>query len=55
MAMVAACKRHGILFCPHDNYIDFYPRAIQTVGEDEGGGSRAIRRPGFIRANAPTR
>jgi hypothetical protein len=27
MAMVAACKRHGILFCPHDNYIDFYPDA----------------------------
>ncbi len=27
MAMVDACKRHGILFCPHDNYIDFYPDA----------------------------
>lgn len=27
LAMVAACKRHGILFCPHDNYIDFYPDA----------------------------
>ena len=26
-AMVAACRRHGILFCPHDNYIDFYPDA----------------------------
>jgi len=26
-AMVDACKRHGILFCPHDNYIDFYPDA----------------------------
>lgn len=26
-AMVEACKRHGILFCPHDNYIDFYPDA----------------------------
>ena len=26
-AMVAACKRNGILFCPHDNYIDFYPDA----------------------------
>jgi len=26
-AMVGACKRHGILFCPHDNYIDFYPDA----------------------------
>jgi len=27
LALVAACKRHGILFCPHDNYIDFYPDA----------------------------
>ena len=27
LAMVEACKRHGILFCPHDNYIDFYPDA----------------------------
>ena len=26
-ALVAACRRHGILFCPHDNYIDFYPDA----------------------------
>ena len=26
-AMVDACKRHGLLFCPHDNYIDFYPDA----------------------------
>ena len=26
-SMVDACKRHGILFCPHDNYIDFYPDA----------------------------
>lgn len=26
-AMVDAAKRHGILFCPHDNYIDFYPDA----------------------------
>jgi hypothetical protein len=23
--LVAACKRHGTLFAPHDNYIDFYP------------------------------
>ena len=22
-----ACKQHGILFAPHDNYIDFYPDA----------------------------
>ena len=26
-AMVEACKRNGLLFCPHDNYIDFYPDA----------------------------
>ncbi len=26
-AMVAACKKSGILFAPHDNYIDFYPDA----------------------------
>lgn len=26
-AMVAACKKAGILFVPHDNYIDFYPDA----------------------------
>jgi hypothetical protein len=26
-AVVEACKRNGILFCPHDNYIDFYPDA----------------------------
>jgi len=25
--MVEGCRRHGILFCPHDNYIDFYPDA----------------------------
>jgi hypothetical protein len=23
--LVAECKRHGTLFAPHDNYIDFYP------------------------------
>jgi len=22
-----ACKRHGVLFAPHDNYIDYYPDA----------------------------
>ena len=27
LAMADACKRHGILFAPHDNYIDFYPDA----------------------------
>jgi len=27
LAMAGACKRNGILFCPHDNYIDFYPDA----------------------------
>lgn len=26
-AMVDTAKKHGILFCPHDNYIDFYPDA----------------------------
>lgn len=26
-AMVEACKSHGLLFCPHDNYIDVYPDA----------------------------
>jgi hypothetical protein len=24
-ALVAACKKNGTLFAPHDNYIDFYP------------------------------
>lgn len=27
LAMVEACKEAGILFAPHDNYIDFYPDA----------------------------
>ncbi|MGB9598038.1 MAG: hypothetical protein ACPL7B_17260, partial [Candidatus Poribacteria bacterium] len=27
LKMVNACKRNGILFAPHDNYIDFYPDA----------------------------
>jgi hypothetical protein len=27
LAMADACKRNGILFAPHDNYIDFYPDA----------------------------
>jgi len=26
-AMVEACRKYGILFAPHDNYIDFYPDA----------------------------
>ncbi len=25
--LVQTCKRHGLLFAPHDNYIDFYPDA----------------------------
>jgi hypothetical protein len=33
-AMVEACKRHGILFCPHDNYIDFYPDATGYSYDD---------------------
>ncbi len=27
LKMVRAAKKSGILFCPHDNYIDFYPDA----------------------------
>jgi hypothetical protein len=27
LAMVEACRESGILFAPHDNYIDFYPDA----------------------------
>jgi hypothetical protein len=27
LKMVDACKKNGILFAPHDNYIDFYPDA----------------------------
>jgi len=27
LKMVNACKNNGILFAPHDNYIDFYPDA----------------------------
>lgn len=26
-ALADACHRNGILFCPHDNYIDYYPDA----------------------------
>ncbi len=26
-ALAQACKDHGVLFAPHDNYIDFYPDA----------------------------
>jgi len=26
-ALVRVCKDHGVLFAPHDNYIDFYPDA----------------------------
>jgi len=33
-AMVEACKRHGVLFCPHDNYIDFYPDATGFSYDD---------------------
>ena len=25
--LVETCKKHGVLFAPHDNYIDFYPDA----------------------------
>lgn len=27
VALVRVCKDHGVLFAPHDNYIDFYPDA----------------------------
>lgn len=27
LELVRACKEHGVLFAPHDNYIDFYPDA----------------------------
>lgn len=27
LAMAQACREAGILFCPHDNYVDFYPDA----------------------------
>ncbi len=33
-AMVETCKRNGILFCPHDNYIDFYPDATGYSYDD---------------------
>ncbi len=33
-AMADACKSHGILFCPHDNYIDFYPDATGFSYDD---------------------
>lgn len=27
VALATTCKNHGVLFAPHDNYIDFYPDA----------------------------
>lgn len=27
LRLAATCRRHGVLFSPHDNYIDFYPDA----------------------------
>ncbi|MGB9877001.1 MAG: hypothetical protein ACPLPS_04455 [bacterium] len=27
LQLVNTCKKHGVLFAPHDNYIDFYPDA----------------------------
>ncbi|HOK46433.1 MAG TPA: DUF5696 domain-containing protein, partial [Bryobacteraceae bacterium] len=32
--LVAACKQHGVLFAPHDNYIDFYPDSDGFSYED---------------------
>ena len=41
LKMVDVCKKNGILFAPHDNYIDFYPDAIgfsyQYIIFDEDG------------------
>jgi hypothetical protein len=27
LKLAETCRKHGLLFCPHDNYIDFYPDA----------------------------
>ena len=40
--LVAACKKAGVLFAPHDNYIDFYPDADgfsyeKTIAFHQGG------------------
>jgi hypothetical protein len=46
LAMREAAKKAGILFCPHDNYIDFYPDAEgysydQIVFREDGAPVRA--------------
>ncbi len=40
--LIAACRRAGVLFAPHDNYIDFYPDAEgfsyqKHIAFDRGG------------------
>jgi hypothetical protein len=32
--LVRTCERHGVLFAPHDNYIDFYPDAEGFTYDD---------------------
>jgi len=44
--MVNSCKKNGILFAPHDNYIDFYPDATgfsykHIIFNDDGTPQRA--------------
>ncbi|OGV76156.1 MAG: hypothetical protein A3K19_16020 [Lentisphaerae bacterium RIFOXYB12_FULL_65_16] len=49
--MPDACRRHGILFAPHDNYIDYYPDAADysydlIVFNEDGTPQRAWYNPG---------
>ena len=32
--LVQTCKNHGVLFAPHDNYIDLYPDAEDFSYDD---------------------
>ncbi|MFN7993252.1 MAG: hypothetical protein U0Q18_06610 [Bryobacteraceae bacterium] len=34
VSIVRACRRNGVLFAPHDNYIDFYPDATGFTYDD---------------------
>ena len=34
VALARTCQRHGVLFAPHDNYIDFYPDAEGFTYDD---------------------
>jgi hypothetical protein len=65
-ALIETCKRNGVLFAPHDNYIDYYPDAegysydaIAFTGDgrpmrawlNEGRGAQAYRwRPDRVHA-----